>query len=192
MAVAVRKNLGINEWCYGALRQIAAGGPDSVSVEGLARDLGVTKGSFYWHFADRAALISSALEYWAEAATDRTIDDLGRITDPRRRLRALFRTAATDDRSRLDVMLATSTGDPGVAMVVERVTGMRLRFLVDAYCELGWSRTTAERQSLIAYAAYIGHVQLAHALGPDVARRRMGPAYLDQIIATLVPPAPPG
>lgn len=188
MVVTTRTSLSANEWCYGALAQIAIGGTDSISVEGLARDLGVTKGSFYWHFADRAALISAALGYWADAATNRIIDDLAQISDPRARLRSLFRAAATDDRSRLDVMLATSTGDPAVAAVVEGVTEMRLAFLVDAFRELGMSKPLADRQSLIAYAAYIGHVQLAHTLGSDAARRRMGPAYLDQLLAMLVPP----
>ena len=84
------KGLTRQAWCLAALERIAAGGTSSVSVEGLARELGVTKGSFYWHFSDRAALIEAALEHWAEIATHRLITELSGIDNPLERLSALF------------------------------------------------------------------------------------------------------
>ena len=91
-----RSRLTREQWCQAALEQIAVGGTESVSVEGLARHLGVTKGSFYWHFADRAALITAALDSWAEDATERVIDELTPIADPSERLSALFHTTFSE------------------------------------------------------------------------------------------------
>ena len=45
-------------WIDEGLRALAAGGPEAVRIEPLARALGVTKGGFYWHFADRRALLA--------------------------------------------------------------------------------------------------------------------------------------
>src|SRR4029077_16472970 len=44
----------------------ADGGIDTVRVEPLAKALGITKGSFYWHFADRRALLDAMLDAWMQ------------------------------------------------------------------------------------------------------------------------------
>ena len=53
-------------WLNAALQALAAGGIDQVKVESLAKDLGVTKGSFYWHFKDRDQFLDELLNFWAE------------------------------------------------------------------------------------------------------------------------------
>ena len=49
-------------WIDAGLRALAAGGPDAARIEPLARALGVTRRGFYWHFADRRALLDEMLE----------------------------------------------------------------------------------------------------------------------------------
>ena len=56
--------LSADDWAAAALEQIAEQGVSAVAVEPLARRLGVTKGSFYWHFPSRDALLQAALERW--------------------------------------------------------------------------------------------------------------------------------
>ena len=56
-------------WVEAALAAIADGGLAAVSVERLARSLDATKGSFYWHFENRDALVSAALAAWEEGET---------------------------------------------------------------------------------------------------------------------------
>ena len=51
-----------SSWIDEGLRALAAGGPDAVRIESLARALGVTKGGFYWHFDDRRALLAEMLD----------------------------------------------------------------------------------------------------------------------------------
>ena len=57
-------------WVHAALQALAAGGPDAVRIEALAVDLGVSKGGFYWHFADREALLEEMLDTWERAGTE--------------------------------------------------------------------------------------------------------------------------
>src|SRR5690606_14615731 len=63
-----RLMIGRDDWSNAAAVATAAGGIDAVRVEALARRLGVTKGSFYWHFADRSALLDAVLTRWEEAS----------------------------------------------------------------------------------------------------------------------------
>ena len=60
-------------WVRQGLRVLADGGPDAVRVEPLARALGVTRGSFYWHFADRRALLDAMLDAWERSTTEDVI-----------------------------------------------------------------------------------------------------------------------
>ena len=64
--------LSAEDWAQAALDLIAEQGVAAVAVEPLARRLGVTKGSFYWHFPSRDALLSAALERW-EAVEQETV-----------------------------------------------------------------------------------------------------------------------
>ena len=74
--------LGPEDWTRAALAAIADKGTAHVSVERLARELGATKGSFYWHFKDRPALIDAALQRWERDYTDRIIERLVRHRRP--------------------------------------------------------------------------------------------------------------
>src|SRR5437763_13292034 len=58
--------LDAEAWIAAAFDALAEGGIDTVRVEPLAKALAITKGSFYWHFADRRALIDAMLAAWAE------------------------------------------------------------------------------------------------------------------------------
>src|SRR5215208_8307350 len=85
-------------WIDQGLRTLAAGGPDAVRIEPLARALGVTKGGFYWHFDDRRALLEEMLDTWERVGVDEVIErvesDGG---DARAKLRRLFAIAASGD-----------------------------------------------------------------------------------------------
>ncbi len=187
MAMADRNTLTRDAWCDAALEQIAAGGTPSLSVEGLARRLGVTKGSFYWHFTNRADLVASALSYWAQVATAQIIEELSGIENPAERLSALFTSAFGDERTSLDVKLATTHDDPAVADAVRRVTESRLRFVTEAFTQMGLDHPTAQRRALIVYGAYLGHFQLADALGNDPAADQLGQPYFNQLLSALLP-----
>jgi AcrR family transcriptional regulator len=79
-----------DDWVDAAYRRFNEGGLAAVRVEAVARDLGATKGSFYWHFADRAALVNAVMERWERSETDFVIDLVERAGTPEERLAALY------------------------------------------------------------------------------------------------------
>jgi AcrR family transcriptional regulator len=66
-------NTSADDWVDAAYERFNAGGLGAVKVEAVARDLGTTKGSFYWHFTDRPALVRAVTERWEARETDRFI-----------------------------------------------------------------------------------------------------------------------
>ena len=64
-----RKRVTKAEWQELALKVLASEGVQGVRVERLARDLGIAKAGFYWHFRDRRDLLQSILAYWANEFT---------------------------------------------------------------------------------------------------------------------------
>ena len=67
---SVRPQTDRETWVRAATQSLADSGVDGVKVETLARQLGLTKGSFYWHFKDRRALLDAVLEHWHEGRID--------------------------------------------------------------------------------------------------------------------------
>src|SRR3970040_1299384 len=91
--------LSAEDWAQAALDLIAEQGVAAVAVEPLARRLGVTKGSFYWHFPSRDALLVAALERWEKVEQETVFGKLEAIADPGQRLRALFALVAHEFKS---------------------------------------------------------------------------------------------
>ncbi|MDX1556993.1 MAG: helix-turn-helix domain-containing protein, partial [Xanthomonadales bacterium] len=80
-----RATLSADDWEREALLLIAAKGIQGLAVEPLARRMGITKGSFYWHFSNRDALLQQTLDRW-EAHDSRNLEmALGEIDQPRER-----------------------------------------------------------------------------------------------------------
>jgi AcrR family transcriptional regulator len=183
---AGKRLLTRDDWTQAALEALAEGGVGAVAVDRLARRLGTTRGSFYWHFADRRALIEAALERWKEEETRRLIPPMRAIADPVERLRATFREAYEGEPQALDVALAAAAEDPLVTPVVAQVTRLRLEFLKEIFTDLGLEDAEAADRAWLAYGFYIGHHQLRRSTGGDVD----APERLDRIVALLTTRAP--
>lgn len=151
------------DWAEAALQLIAEAGLSGLTVDTLAARLGVTKGSFYWHFRGRADLLAAALGRWEQRATGEAIKGLDSIADVRRRLELLLEVSAQPPRSRsLYAALAAAAGDPIVSEVLNRVASVRIGYLEACFRGLGLSRAEAKGRAVLAYASYRGLLQLAH------------------------------
>src|SRR5215213_5696405 len=122
-----REALTAADWTEAALAALARGGLSAVAVEPLAKELGATKGSFYWHFADRQALLEATLELWERRDTDQVIAAIDETQDAQTRLRNLLRLAFTSviDRSTggagtVELALQASASHPLVAPTLSR------------------------------------------------------------------------
>jgi AcrR family transcriptional regulator len=191
---ARRDPLSRHAWEIAALEAMARGGLAGVAVEPLAARLGATKGSFYWHFANREALIVAALERWERDYTDYVIARVESEPRIEERIRLLFTIVLGSARNELvEVSLLASSQDPLVRPMLERVTERRVAYVASLFETLGFGRAEARRRSLLAYCAFLGHAQLAHTLPEVLARWPAGQGrYLDEVVSLLVAPLPAG
>lgn len=157
-----RKTLTADNWAAAALDAIARDGIDAVAVEPLARRLGVTKGSFYWHFANREALLLAALALWERKETEETFASVRREPDPRLRIQKLFATVHAGERTaRLyQALSAAAAYDPRIKAVVQRASERGLQFLNDCYRALDLSAQDAGQWAMMAYSVYLGTLQV--------------------------------
>ncbi len=125
-----RTRLSAEDWELAALHLIAEQGVGALAVEALARQLGVTKGSFYWHFRTREALLNAALERWEQYGEREIISEIEQIADPRKRLPELFRRVAHElQPHRVYAALLKALDHPQVVPVMARVSQRRMEFL---------------------------------------------------------------
>jgi AcrR family transcriptional regulator len=179
--------LTADDWAAAALDAMARGGLAAVAVEPLAARLGTTKGSFYWHFRNRDALVSAALQRWETEHTEAVITMVETEPDPLRRLRLLLVTVLESTGDDHVEMAVLATADhPLVAPVLARVTERRIEYTARLFRDLGFSARTARERGLLAFTAYLGHAQLAHAT-PQLVRTSPQALrhYADRVIALL-------
>ncbi len=183
-----RQSLTAEAWAGAALDAMASGGLDAVAVEPLARRLNVTKGSFYWHFANREALVKAALALWEQRETVDVVSGLDQEPDPYQRIVNLFKRANSSYRAgRLYLALAAATDDVRVNEVVQRVSALRLGYLEKCYRALGMGAEEAPLWAAFAYATFIGNQQV-HRDTPD--KFPAGPKfreYFKLMLRTLIP-----
>ena len=149
--------LSRQDWLTAALGALARDGVAALRVEPLAKKLGVTKGSFYWHFADRPALLTAVLVEWERRATDAIIVEVEAAGgDAAAHLALLFQITAAAD-GRLDrAIRAWAQNDAEAATVQGRVDGRRFTYLEAQFAELGFPAAEAASRARLSYQALIG------------------------------------
>jgi AcrR family transcriptional regulator len=147
-------------WIDEGLRALAAGGPDAVRIEPLARALGVTKGGFYWHFDDRSALLEEMLDTWEREGVDEVIERVeSEAGDARAKLRRLFAIAtSSDDVLEIDLAVRDwSRREEAVAERLRRIDNRRMdymRSLFGAFCP---DEDEVEARCMVAFSLWIGN-----------------------------------
>jgi len=175
-----------DDWTLAALEVIAESGVAGLRVEALARQLGITKGSFYWHFRDRTDLIAAALDLWYRLGTLEIIEQLDRIDDPEERLSALFSKSFGDlVGGPIDALLLGQVNDPVIGPAVVRTTTARLDFLTRTYRALGLPKQRAAARARLVYAAYIGTGHLGRVPGQAPATTRDASAFTRELDVLL-------
>jgi AcrR family transcriptional regulator len=150
-----------SSWIDEGLRALAAGGPDAVRIEPLARALGVTKGGFYWHFDDRRALLEEMLDTWERVSVDEVIERIeGEGGDARAKLRRLFALGSSSEaRELLEIDLAVrdwARREQPVAKRLRRVDNRRMdymRALFGAFCR---DEDEVEARCMLAFSLWLG------------------------------------
>lgn len=179
-----KKRLDRDDWLRAGRRALLRGGHSAVRVETLAAQLKVTKGSFYWHFRDRAELLETILREW-EAETVELVSRVGAHADPRagvawlldevaRRVVVSERGDAPSDAA----IFAWSAVAPAVARRVARVEEERLAFFRRL--------TGSPEHGELAYLCYLGFIERRRRV-PGMAQRFK--AVMQAMLALVSAPA---
>lgn len=146
-------------WTAAAVAALREGGFDAVRVEALARDLGVTKGSFYWHFQDREALVEALLQLW-ERETDEVVCEAGEAPDPEARFERFFELAAEGREWPPDIAVFELAGRrPGLRPRVVATETKRMAFFAAQFAELGLRPKAAAAAAQLLYCASLGWIE---------------------------------
>jgi AcrR family transcriptional regulator len=148
-------------WIEEGLRALAVGGPDAVRIETLARQLGVTKGGFYWHFAHRRALLEEMLETWERVVIDEAIERVeSEGGGAKAKLRRLFALASSREARALgSIDLAIrdwARRDKEVAKRLRRVDNRRMDYMRSLFAAFLADADDVEVRSLLALSVLTG------------------------------------
>jgi AcrR family transcriptional regulator len=150
--------LGREAWVAAAFRLLGRRGIAAVGVEPLAKALGVTKGSFYWHFKDRRALLEALLAYWEERETSAIIADVEAVPGPPAdQLRRLYLRARAD-RDALGPELAIrdwARHDRFARKAVVAVDARRMAYIARLFRPLSAGAAEAEAKAELAYGLVV-------------------------------------
>lgn len=160
-AVAARR-YGQQDWIVAALAALAEGGIEAVRIEKLARRLNTSKGSFYWHFTDRPALLTAVLNFWEAEGTSLVIISADTIENPAERMRAVVDAALVPTEQGIDVartesaLRAWAAEEPAVAQQVAAVDKRRVGYLAEILRLTGYDSTSAIQLGTGIYFALLG------------------------------------
>ncbi|GIG54848.1 TetR/AcrR family transcriptional regulator [Demequina activiva] len=175
--------LTARDWTVAAATRLATHGADQVRVEPLAEGLGVSKGSFYWHFANRDALLESVLELWEERGTEAIIAHVeAEQSDAQARLRALVHhTFGQPEHDGIELGIrAWAVRDDRARTVAARVDARRIEYVAGLIESCGLAPAAALTRSQLLYRTLIGEFVLRSHGHPRLDERE-----LDRLAATL-------
>ncbi len=187
-----------DDWLDAAFAAVVDGGFDKVRVLLLADTLGVTRGSFYWHFADHAALVSALLARWREReqATNHTLA-LPASDDPRRDLELLLESALAHagidlENMRFELALrGLGRRDPAVAEMLAEVDAQRMALFHDKFLRFTGDAKKAEDLAALFYLAVVGSYQaLSRPMNPPQVKAYLQGVITRYLIEQQAPPSP--
>lgn len=150
-----RERLSRQSWIDAGLKALVAQGPTALAAEPLARALGATKGSFYWHFKDVPSLHEAVTQDWQTRAFARVVEALAEPGNAEQRMRRFGRKLLSDAEE--PAFRAWAQNDDAVAKALGQVDAERLTYVANLLKQLGISNPEFAQSCL---AALIGMRQL--------------------------------
>ncbi len=168
------------KWVDIAVQAMKDGGVQEIRVELLAKKLGITRGSFYWHFKKRQDLLDAVLEHWEKAGTLEIISVLenskSASEERLRELLILSFSVSEKDFSFERSIRAWAMTSFTVKEVVARVDQQRIAYLQQLYKEQGWSENDAKQNARLVYFSRTGLFHQAEV--PELSERLQSAHYV--------------
>ena len=144
-------------WLNAGLQTLAQQGPQHLRIMTIANELGVTKGSFYWHFKNLEDYHCALIEEWERCDTQQAIAFVDQISgDAQAKLRCWITGASMSDFKLAKAIRTWSMSHPLVSQVQARVDLQRSRYLSKLLRDVGWLAEEAETLGNWTYWAFIG------------------------------------
>ena len=156
------KRLNRDAWLKAALNIVRKSGIDAVKISSLAAEMGVTTGSFYWHFESRGELLNAVLKFWEREMTDGIVDATrGAAGAPEDRILSLMEAVMAEGLARYDLAISHwAQSDVDADKVFRRVLKKRFDFATWMFSEAGFSPEEAEARGRLMVVYMMGELSL--------------------------------
>jgi AcrR family transcriptional regulator len=167
--------LSATDWLDQGLKALAESGFTALKAEPLAKAMGVSRGSFYWHFADIGAFHAAILKHWREVAAEQIITDVEATSD--NPVQLLLRRAFGGRLTLENAVRSWATLDPLARSAVQAIDRRRLSYVESMLRGSGLSPSAARARAQILYWAFLGF-----ALSDQPLPRAKHQAVLDELL----------
>jgi AcrR family transcriptional regulator len=174
--------LSAQDWLDQGLKTLAARGFTALKAEPLAKAMGVSRGSFYWHFADIGAFQAAILRRWREVAAEQIIANLEAAPDGENPLHLLLRQAFSGKLALERAVRNWATFDAAARHAVQAIDRRRLDYLETLLRNAGFPPEAATARAQILYWAFVGS-----ALSDRPLSNAQQQAALDELIRIASP-----
>lgn len=172
--------LSTGDWLDQGLKTLARSGFTALKAEPLAKAMGVSRGSFYWHFSDIGAFHAAILQRWHEIAAERIILDVEAAAKGTDAVSFLLRRVFSE-RLKLEHAVRTwAAVDPAARAAVQAIDQRRLGYVEDLLKQTGLAEDVARARAQILYWAFLGY-----ALSEPLPKGRQQ-AVLDELLRLAV------
>jgi AcrR family transcriptional regulator len=156
MTTQLPAQLTVQDWLDHGLKALAAKGAGALKAEPLAKSLGVSRGSFYWHFVDIAVFRTAILAHWREVSAERVIADLEAAAreDP---LLLLLRRTFSRRQTLEKAVRSWATFDAEARTAVEAVDRRRVDYIERRLRASGLAAEVAQARAQVLYWAFVGY-----------------------------------
>lgn len=157
------------DWIDAAMKLLAREGVDAIRIDRLCAELKVTKGSFYWHFPNREALIAAIARDWTSRRPQATFEAIRALdASPREKLHRLFDLYWRDDIVRFDrAIRAWALSEPAIRKAVIATDRHMLGFVAGLLEEMGYSRDDSYMRAATIFFTGIGMSAAPHLVAPS-------------------------
>jgi AcrR family transcriptional regulator len=149
--------LSAKDWLDAGLKALAASGFTALKAEPLAKAMGVSRGSFYWHFADLNAFHAAILAHWREVAAERIIADLEHTPEGESPVRRLLRRTFSGRLALERAVRSWATSDAQARAAVQAIDRRRLDYVGMLLRKAGLPAEIAQARAQILYWTFVGY-----------------------------------
>ncbi len=166
----IHRGVSKAEWLEQALQTLSTGGVAAITVEGMAKSLGINKSGFYWHFNNRDDLLRQLLDYWTHEVTEVITDNADLLKlEPKARLIKIAEMIIDFELTRYEIAIRQwALQDDLAAQAAKRVNRVRLDFISNTLSELGFKGDDLDMRAML----FVCYQSLETPMFPEISRKR--------------------